>query len=94
MRRVVILVVPSLLLLPATATLGVPQCDQTPRAVASHLRPARTSQSSMEHVADVENCHAYFQQFVEAVMARQAAATCQDGIGHQRALENLDVEIQ
>jgi hypothetical protein len=87
------LVVPSLLLLPATATLGASQCDQTSRTVASHLRPARASQSSMDHVADVENCHAYFQQFVEAIMARQAAATCQNGIGRQRALENLDVEI-
>ena len=94
MMRIVILVVPSLLLLPTTATLGASQCDQTSIAVASHLRLARASQSSMDHVANVETCRAYFTQFVEAVTARQAAATCQDGVGRQRALENLDVEIQ
>ena len=92
--HIVILVVPSLLLLPATAALGASQCDQTSIAVASHLRLARASQSSMDHVANVENCHAYFKQFVEAVTARQAAATCQDAVARQRALENLDVEIE
>jgi hypothetical protein len=94
MMRIVILVVPSLLLLPATATLGASQCDQTSTAVALHLRPARASQSIVDRVANVENCRAYFKQFVEAVTARQAAATCQDGVGRQRALEYLDVEIQ
>jgi hypothetical protein len=92
--HILILVVPSLLLLPVTAALGASQCDQTSVAVASHLRLARASQSSMDHVANVENCHAYFKQFVEAVTARQAAATCQDGVGRQRGLEKLDLEIQ
>jgi sulfur relay (sulfurtransferase) DsrC/TusE family protein len=92
--RIVIVVVPSLLLLRATATLSASQCDQTSTAVASHLRLAGASQSSTDHVANVENCRAYFKQFVEAVTARQAVATCQDGVGRQRALENLDVEIQ
>jgi hypothetical protein len=45
-------------------------------------------------VASDENCLAYFKQFVEAVAARQAAVTCQDDIGRQRALEILDAEIQ
>jgi hypothetical protein len=92
--RIVIVVVPSFLLLPATATLGASQCDQTSTAVTFHLRLARASEGSMEHVANVENCRAYFKQFVEAVTARQAAATCKNGVGRQRALENLDVEIQ
>jgi hypothetical protein len=83
MNRIVILVVPSLLLLPATATLGASQCDQTSITVASHLRLARASQSNMDHVANVE-----------AVTARQAVATWQDGVARQRALETLDVEIQ
>jgi hypothetical protein len=94
MRRIVILVVLSLLLPPATAPLGASQCDQTSIAVASHLRLAQASQSSMDHVANVESCRAYFKQFVEAVTARQAAATCMDGEERQRALENLDAEIQ
>ena len=94
MMRIVIVVVTSLLLLPATATLGASQCDQTSTAVASHLRLARASRSSTDHVANVENCRAYFKQFVEAVIARQAAATCEEGVRRQRALENIDVEIQ
>ncbi len=94
MNRIVILVVPSLLLLPATATLGASQCDRTSITVASHLRLARASQSSIDHVANVENCRACFKQFVEAVTARQAVATWQDGVARQRALETLDVEIQ
>ena len=48
----------------------------------------------MDHVADVENCGVYLKQFVEAVTARQAAATCQDAVARQRALETIDVEIQ
>jgi hypothetical protein len=94
MMRIVVLVVPSLLLLPATAALGASQCGQTSAAPASHLRLARASRSGTDHVADIENCRAYFKQFVEAVAARQAAATCQDGVWRQRALENIDVEIQ
>ena len=94
MMRIVILVVLPLLLLPATATLGASLCDQTSIAAASHLRLAQASQSSMDHVPNGENCRAYFKQFVEAVTARQAAATCQDGVERQRALENLDAEIQ
>jgi len=93
MNRIVILVLPSLLLLPATATLGASQCDRTSITVASHLL-ARASQSSIDHVANVENCRACFKQFVEAVTARQAVATWQDGVARQRALETLDVEIQ
>ena len=50
--RIVIVVVPSLLLLRATATLSASQCDQTSTAVAFHLRLARASQSSMDHVAN------------------------------------------
>ena len=94
MMCIAILVVTFLMLLPATATLGASQCDQTSTAVAFHLRLARASHSSMDHVANVENCRAYFKQFVEAVTARQAAATCQGGVGRQRTLEDLDVEIQ
>ena len=92
--RIVIVVVPSFLLLPATAALSASRCDQASIAATSHLRLARASQSSTDHVANVENCRAYFKQFVEAVTARQAVATCQGGVGRQRALENLDVEIQ
>jgi|SRR6266850_7498504 hypothetical protein len=94
MIRTAILVVPSLLFLPATAALGASQCDQTLMAHASHLGLARASQGRMSDVANVENCAGYFKQFVEAVTARQAAATCQDAVARQRALENLDVEIE
>lgn len=92
--RIAILVVPSLMLLPATATRGASQCDQASITLTSRLELARASQNSMDHAANGENCRSYFKQFVEAVTARQAAATCQDGVGRQRGLEKLDLEIQ
>jgi hypothetical protein len=92
--RIAIFIVPSLMLLSATAALSASQCDQTSMAHASHVGLARASQGRMNDVANVENCASYFKQFVEAVTARQAAATCQDAVARQRALENLDVEIQ
>ena len=92
--RIAILVVPSLMLLPATATRGASQCDQASITVTSRLELARASQNSMDHPANGENCRSYFKQFVEAVTARQAVATWQDGVARQRALETLDVEIQ
>jgi hypothetical protein len=61
---------------------------------ASHLRHARASQNRMGHSADDQSCRVVITQFVEAVTARQAAATCQDGVSRQRTLEMLDAEIR
>jgi hypothetical protein len=92
--RTAIFVGPPLLLLYTTTALCASQCDPASIVVASHLRLARVSQNSMDHAANDENCRAYLKQFVEAVTARQTAATCQDGPGRQRAFETLDAEIQ
>ena len=83
-----------LLSLSNTAALSASQCDQESTAGASHLRRVRASQNSMGHAAGDQNCRVVITQFVEAVTARQAAATCQDGASRQRTLEMLDTEIR
>jgi hypothetical protein len=90
--RAAIFVGPSLFLYTATA-LSASQCDPASIVVASHLRLARASHNSIEHAANDGDCRAYFKQFVEAVTARQAAVSCQDGQERQRALDILDTEI-
>lgn len=77
----------------ATAVVGASRCDEGATA-ASHLRLARTSQDSRGHSANDDNCRTFIKQFVEAIAAREAAATCQDSVAHQRSLELLDGEIQ
>lgn len=83
-----------LLSLSNAAALGAAQCDQDSTLAASHLRRARASQNSMDHSAVDKNCRVVIAQFVEAVAARQAAATCQDSVGRQRALKVIDAEIE
>jgi hypothetical protein len=83
-----------LLSLSNAAALGAAQCDQDSTLAASHLRRARASQNSMDHSAVDKNCRVVIAQFVEAVTARQAAATCQDSVGRQRALKVIDAEIE
>jgi hypothetical protein len=85
----------ALLLLPTTAVFSASQCDQASTAAASQLRLARASQNSMNHsAAHNENCDTVIKQFVEAVTARQAAATCEDSVSRQRALTILDAQIE
>lgn len=83
-----------LLSLSNAAALGAVQCDQESTLASSQIRRARASQNSMVLSAVDENCHAVIAQFVEAITARQAAATCQDGAGRQRALAVIDAEIE
>jgi hypothetical protein len=92
--RAVSLVAPFLLLLCATTARSASDCDPASIAIASHHRLARSSQNNMDHAANAENCRAYFKEFVEAVIARQTAATCRDGLRRERAFEILDAEIQ
>jgi hypothetical protein len=92
--RAVLLVAPVLPLLYATTVRSAPDCDPASIAIASHHRLARSSQNSLDHAGGDENCRAYFKEFVEAVTARQAAATCRDGLSRERAFEILDTEIQ
>jgi hypothetical protein len=90
MRRKAVFV--SLLLpsLSATAAISDPQCDQASTVAVAHLRLARESRNAMNRSAFNEKCRVVFTQFVEAVAARQAVATCQDGESRQSALKVID----
>jgi hypothetical protein len=83
-----------LLSLSNAAALGAAQCDQESTIASSQLGRARASQNSMVHSNVDEKCRVVIAQFVEAVTARQAAATCQDSVGGQRALRVIDAEIE
>jgi hypothetical protein len=76
-----------------TDTIQASQCDQA-LVAASQLGFAHTSQNRTNLAAQEGSCHAYLKQFIDAVTARQIAATCQDGVGRVRALETLDSEIE
>ena len=83
-----------LLSMPSTVALGAPECDQGSGPSASQIRRTRASQNSMNRSTATEDCHVVIAQFIEAVTARQAAASCQDDVSRERALKVLDVEIQ
>jgi hypothetical protein len=95
MRRIVLAVSPVLLLLSSTAAIAQPQCAYASAADPSSDRGARhPRQNKLDQAASGESCRVYINHFVEAVMARKDAASCQDGVARQRALEALDDEIQ
>jgi hypothetical protein len=77
-----------------TAALGAPECDQVSTLSASHIRRARASHNSVSHSSVDERCRVIISQFVEAVTARQAAATCQNSVSRERALRIIDAEIE
>jgi hypothetical protein len=83
-----------LLLSMSTATaLGASECDQKLTLDASHIRRARASQSGAGHSSVDEKCRIVISQFVEAVTARQAAATCENSVNRERAFRIIDAEI-
>ena len=95
MRRIVLAVSPVLLLLSSTAAIAQPQCAYASAADPSSDRGTHhPQQNRLDHVASGEICHVYIEHFIEAVMARKDAASCQDGIARQRALEVLDAKIE
>lgn len=83
-----------LLSIPNTAALGASDCDQDSMLGASHIQRARAAQNSMNHSSVDENCRVVIAQFVEAVTARRAAATCQNSVIRERTLKFIDAEIQ
>lgn len=93
MRRQAVFVALFFLSLFTTGVLSAPQCDQESTLAASHLRRARASHNSMIRSAADEKCRLVLAQFVEAVAAREAAATCQDSASRQIALKLIDAEI-
>jgi hypothetical protein len=77
-----------------TAALGASECDQDPKLGASNIRRARVSLNSVNHSSVDEKCRVVISQFVEAVAARQAAATCQNSVSRERTLRIIDAEIE
>ena len=77
-----------------TAALGASECDRDSTLGAPHIRRARVSQNSVNHSSVDEKCRVVISQFVEAVTARQAAATCQNSVSRERALRIIDAEIE
>jgi hypothetical protein len=77
-----------------TAALGASECDQDPTLGDSHTRRARALRSIVNQSSGDEKCRIVISQFVEAVTARQAAATCQNGVSRERALKFIDAEIE
>ena len=73
--------------------MSASNCDLALKAAASHLLDPTTRDKADYSTRD-EKCRAFTRQFVEAVTARQAASTCQESMGRQRALEILDGQIQ
>jgi hypothetical protein len=95
MRRIILAVSPVLLLLSSTAAIAEPQCAYASAADPSSDRGADHPQHNRaDHAASREICRVYIKHFVEAVTARKDAASCQNGVARQRALEALDAEIQ
>jgi len=94
MRRKAVFVALFFLSLSTTGVLSAPQCDQESTLAASHLRRARASLNSVNRSAADEKCRIVLMQFVEAVAAREAAATCQDSASRQSALKAIDAEIE
>jgi hypothetical protein len=83
-----------LLSMSTAAALGASECDQELTLDASHIRRARASQNGVSHSSVDEKCRVVISQFVEAVAARQAAATWQNSISRERALRIVDAEIE
>ncbi len=77
-----------------TAALGASECDRESTLGASHIRRVRASQNSGNYSSVDENCRVVISQFVEAVMARQAAAKCQNSVSRERVLRIIDAEIE
>ena len=77
-----------------TAALGASECDQGSTLGASSIRRSRASHNSVTHSPVDEKCRVVISQFVEAVTARQAAATCQNSVSRERALRIIDAEIE
>jgi hypothetical protein len=73
--------------------MSASNCDLALKAAASHLLAPMT-QDKVVYSTNDEKCRAFTKQFVEAVTARQAASTCQESVGRQRALDILDGQIR
>ena len=82
----------ALLILPATA-VDASYCGQSSELAAARARWAAVRQSRVDPADAEKVCRAYGNHFYDAVVARQAASSCEDSVSRQRNLEMLDGEI-
>jgi hypothetical protein len=83
----------ALFVITATTSEVDASCSQIFEVAVARVRSAIAGQSSVDPARYEESCREYFNQFFEAVKARQATSICEDGIDRQRALEIFDAEI-
>ena len=92
MQLIIMLIIALLIEPPIAAGADASNCGQAELA-AARVRWAAVRQSRVDAANTEKSCRAYGFHFYEAVMARQAASTCKDGIGRQPILDVLDSEI-
>jgi hypothetical protein len=78
----------------ATARADTSACTQVSNLSAVRVSWAALRKDRVDPAHKEENCRSYGKNFFEAVMARQAASFCKDGIDRERTLELLDFEIE
>jgi hypothetical protein len=93
MQLIIMFVIALLIGPPTAAGAAASSCGQTAEVAAARVRWAAVRQSRIDPANNEKNCRAYGIHFYEAVTARQAVATCKDGISHQPILDVLDSEI-
>jgi hypothetical protein len=93
MQLIIMLFIALLIGPPTAAGADASNCGQTSELAAARVRWAAVRQSRVDTANNEKSCRAYGFHFYEAVTARQAFATCKDGIGRQPILDVIDSEI-
>jgi hypothetical protein len=75
----------------SAAVADASSCGQASELTAARARWAAVRQSRTDD--SDKSCRAYGSYFYEAVLTRQTASLCEDGVNRQRNLEMLDAEI-
>src|SRR6516165_2108717 len=90
MQLIVMLIIALLFEPPIAVGADASNCSQATEVAAARVRWAAVRQSRVDAA---KSCRAYGLHFYEAVTARQAVATCKDGIARQPVLDVLDSKI-
>src|SRR5262249_33872885 len=93
MQLIVMLIIALLFEPPIAAGADAPNCGQASELAAPRVGGAAVRKSRVDAANNAKSCRAYGLHFYEAVTARQAVATCRDGIARQPVLDVLDSEI-
>jgi hypothetical protein len=93
MLRFIILVIPLAIAPTIASPADISACNQLHDLSAARFRWAAVRKIRVDPAHSAENCRSYSANFFEAVVAREAASVCRDGLDRQRTLELLDSEI-